>query len=197
MNRKNFYITFSILAFLFIVQHIFIKQPDILKNVKASDDFSSVEINLLEGGFEPIGFYAGKKPVVLIFWSSDVDPCKYTLEAVNPKLEEWHSKYDFELIAVNVSESKAAIESVKKAWNLKMKIGLDSKGEIAREFGVASVPTVIILRKDGTVRSRYEHYDPEIDDRIARRIRPEDEKEDKIQKIEINDGDTVITEGEL
>jgi len=194
MNRKIFYITLSILAFLFIIQHIFIKQPDILKNVKASDDFSSIEIDLLDGGFEPIGFYAGKKPVVLIFWSSDVDPCKYTLEAVNPKLEEWHSKYDFELIAVNVSESKAAIESAKNAWNLKMKIGLDNKGKVAGEFGVASVPTVIILRKDGTIRSRYENYDPEIDDRIARRIRPDEEKIEKIKEIP---EDTVINEEEV
>ena len=194
MERKKFYIIFSIIAFLFIVQHIFIKQPDILKNVKASDDFSNVEINLLDGGFEPIGFYAGKKPVVLIFWRSDVDPCKFTLDAVNEKIDEWRAEYDFELIAVNISESKETIESIKTAWNLKMKLGLDPQGKIAKEFGVATVPNVVILKKDGTIRKRYQQYEAEITDRIERRIRPEDDENNKIRKIEINDGDTVITE---
>lgn len=192
MERKKFYIIFSIVAFLFIVQHIFIKQPDILRNVKASDDFSNIEIKLLDGGFEPLGFYAGKKPVVLIFWRSDVDPCKYILEEVNAKIDEWRSKYDFELIAVNVSESQDVIESAKDAWNLKMKIGLDPKGKIAGQFGVAAVPTVIILRKDGTLRKKYDRYEPEMEEAIERRIRPESE-EDTITKIRIHNGDTTIT----
>ena len=75
MTRKTFYIIISTLFLLFLIQHVLIKQPDLISKVTAAEDFSDIEIELLDGGFEPIGYYEGNKRVLLIFWTSTSDPC--------------------------------------------------------------------------------------------------------------------------
>jgi thiol-disulfide isomerase/thioredoxin len=167
MTRKTYYIVISIIFVLFVVQHIFIKQPDILSKINAADDFSGVLIDVLDNDIdEPIGYYQGKKRVVLIFWASNSNPCQLVLDDIGTKIDKWNEKFDFEMIAVNVGESESDVKRIKELWDINIKIGLDPDQKIARDFGVGKLPTTIILNVDGSIKRRLDRYDPEITDRI-------------------------------
>lgn len=202
MTRKSFYITFLILAVLFIIQHILIKQPDILKAKDAAGEVANIEINLLSGSFEPLGYYEGKKPVVLLFWNSASNPSHLALQEIGDKIDGWKEKYDFELIAVNVGESAEDVADAKELWNINMKIGLDPSRAIAEEFGVGALPTAVVINKDGKIEKRWDGFNEDLDYKIRREIRgDEDDEKITIKKnrhgetteIQIKSGDSVIS----
>jgi thiol-disulfide isomerase/thioredoxin len=201
MTKKTFTITLSILAILFIVQHIYIKQPDILEQVSASEKYSDVEINLLDGGFEPIGYYKDKEPVVLVFWASSSNPSQLVFDDIKPRLKELNEKDSFTLIAVNVGDSKSAIEKTKKLWGLDMKIGLDPEGKIAQDFGVGSLPTVIFINKKGDIKRRWVGFEEDIGYKVRNNIRAEykDKEDSDISDFIDTSGsqvDTIIKDGD-
>ncbi|HDS01678.1 MAG TPA: TlpA family protein disulfide reductase [candidate division Zixibacteria bacterium] len=202
MTRKSFYITFLILAVIFVIQHVLIKQPDILKKQAAAENFSDIEINLLSGSFEPIGYYQDKKPVVLVFWNSNSNPSHLAIENIGRKIDEWNEEYDFELIAVNVGESPEEVVNVKELWNINLKIGLDPDRMIAEEFGVGQLPTVIIIDDKGEIQKRWDGMQEDIEYGIQRRLGDdEDDVSVKIKKnnhgetteVEIKSGDSIIS----
>jgi peroxiredoxin len=190
-----------ILGLLFLIQHVLIKQPDFLSRLDASDDFSDVEINLLDGGFEPIGYYEGKKPVILVFWRSDIIPSKYLLDDISEEIEKWKSKFEFELIAVNVGETETQIRKIKEKWNIDFKIGLDLDSEISREFGISTLPSVMTINKDGSLGIYFSQYEPNIANDIRRFFEGDDDVSVSIKKnrrgettqVEIKSGDSIIS----
>lgn len=199
MARKTFTITLSILAVLFIIQHIYIKKPDILKQMTASENYSNVEINLLSGSFEPIGYYQGKEPVVLIFWAANSNPSKLFLEELKPKLDDWHEKDSFTLIAINVGDSKAVVEQTKELWGLNMKIGLDPDRKIAKDFGVGALPTVLFINKKGEIKKRWDNFGEDLTGQLSHYISAENKPRKPIDSL-TNSGkekvDTVIMDGD-
>jgi thiol-disulfide isomerase/thioredoxin len=200
MTRKSFTITLSILAVLFIIQHIYVKQPDILKQVSASDKYSDIEINLLGGSFEPIGYYKDKEPVVLVFWASNSNPSKLFLTELTPKLNNWHAKDSFTLIAVNVGDSKPVIEKTKELWGLNMKIGLDPDKKIAKDFGVGALPTVIFINKAGKIKKRWDNFGEDLTNQLRYRISAENKTKEDVDLSDIDTSkakiDTIIEDGD-
>jgi len=191
MTRKNYYIVISIIFVLFVIQHIFIKQPDILSKIAAADDFSGINIDILDNDIdEPIGYYQGKKRVVLVFWNSTSNPCQLVLDDIGAKIDKWNKKYDFEIIAVNVGESEKTVREAKEFWDINIKIGLDPDKEITKEFGVGMLPTVIILNVDGSIKRRLDRYDPEITYRIRNHL--DDDIEVIIDSAGLGETRTII-----
>ncbi len=202
MTRKSFYITLLILGLLFLIQHVLIKQPDILKKKEASENFADIEITLLDGGFEPLGYYEGKKPVILVFWNSTSNPSHLALDEIGEDVEKWREDYEFEIIAVNVGESVEDIAQAKELWNIDMKIGLDPNNEITKEFGVGALPAAIFINKEGEIQKRWDGMHEDIDYGIRRQLRgDEDETTTKITKdehgdtikVEVKSGDSIIS----
>jgi thiol-disulfide isomerase/thioredoxin len=182
MTRKTFYIILSVLFLLFLIQHVLIKQPDIISKVTAAEDFSDIEIELLDGGFEPLGYYEGNKRVVLIFWASTSDPCHLALEQIGGEAGKWLSKYKVAIFSVNVGQSRGAIEAAKETWNITLPIGIDEDKKISGKFGVSRLPTVVLLDLDGSIKKKWDEYDPEIESSI--RYRLDDDDDDREVHIE-------------
>ncbi len=200
MTRKRFFILISILFVLFLVQHILIKQPSFFKNIAKGEDFSDVEINLLDGGFEPIGYYQGKEPVILLFWSVNSDPSMLTFEALPDMLDYWRDKYEFEFIAVNVGDPRQQVEEFVMAWNYQGKVGLDPDDKLVDKFAIRSVPTFIFFSIDGSLKKRWDHFDPDMKHNIRYRLdREYDTDEEEVEAgdsiIKIEDGDTTVIHG--
>lgn len=92
------------------------------------------------------------KVVVLNFWASWCAPCQSEM----PQLQTYYDKHktNVEIVAVNVTK-KDQLEDVKKFVKdnvLTFPILLDETGDISTMYGAFTLPTTIIIDRDGNVQ---------------------------------------------
>lgn len=92
------------------------------------------------------------KVVMLNFWASWCGPCK----AEMPSMEELYKEYresGFEIVAVNLQESKATVEKFRDDYGLTFPILLDQVGSAGAIYGARSIPTSYFIDRNGNVIS--------------------------------------------
>ncbi len=91
------------------------------------------------------------KEVILSFWASWCPECRREM----PHLERFSRIYKdkIEIIGINVGESKSEIGSFVNSLGINYKILLDSRGEIAKLYGIIGVPTNVLINKDGLIKN--------------------------------------------
>ncbi len=109
----------------------------------------------LRGQTVDVAQYRGKT-VLVAFWATWANPAKRDL----PDLVKVHQKYaarGFEVVAVNLDNEKADLDAFLKAtplpWPEIFEPG-GMEGRLATEFGVISLPTMILVDPDGKVVNR-------------------------------------------
>jgi hypothetical protein len=71
-----------------------------------------------------------------------------------PSMEKLHRKFkgkDFAMIAIDLQEPVSRVKTFLKKYQLTFTILLDTKGKIARQFGIRAVPTTYILDRNGGI----------------------------------------------
>jgi hypothetical protein len=58
---------------------------------------------------------------------------------------------DFAMIAIDLQEPLSRVKTFLKKYPVTFTILLDTKGEIARQFGIRAIPTTYILDKNGGI----------------------------------------------
>lgn len=116
-----------------------------------------LEGKLLTGEMLDWESYRGK--VVLVdYWATWCGPCLQELPNVKANYNKYHSK-GFEVVAVNLDESRKAVERFvaqeKLPWPqlFDEKKGTTWKHPMALYYAINSVPTAILVDKEGTVVS--------------------------------------------
>ena len=99
-------------------------------------------------------FLSGK--VVLVnFWATWCPPCVEELPSIQ---EVWksHSREEFEVVAVNVGESKDDIEKflTETGMTLEIPIVLDKSLDVYKQWGVSPLPTSFLVDRNGRFRYR-------------------------------------------
>ncbi len=91
------------------------------------------------------------KETILSFWASWCPECRREM----PQLERFSGIYKdkIEIIGINVGESKSEIGPFISSLGVNYKILLDSRGEIAKLYGIIGVPTNILINKDGLIKN--------------------------------------------
>lgn len=120
-----------------------------------------VEGKLLTGEMIDWESYRGK--VVLVdYWATWCGPCLQELPNVKANYKKYHSK-GFEVVAVNLDESRKAVERFvaqeKLPWPqlFDEKKGTTWNHPMALYYAINSVPTAILVDKDGKVVSMHAH----------------------------------------
>lgn len=95
--------------------------------------------------------------VYLDFWASWCPPCLQSF-AWMQRLAERHASSAFSIVAVNLDRDRAAatrfLDKVKPGFD----IAFDPRGELARGFKVAAMPSSFLLDADGVVVHRHEGF---------------------------------------
>jgi thiol-disulfide isomerase/thioredoxin len=132
----------STLVLLFVVSMVFnyIRKPDV------SEDVYRLELTDIKGQSLKMYEYE-KEPLVVHFWATWCPTCKF--EASN--IESISHKYNVITVAVN-SGSDEEISSYMKENALEYRVINDSRGALAKKFGIEVYPTTLIYDRNGTLK---------------------------------------------
>jgi len=101
-----------------------------------------------------------KGQVVMInFWASWCGPCRQEM----PILEKLYGKYKpmgFTMVGVNVEPDSQLAADWLKATPVTFPILFDTKSEVSKLYKVASMPTTVILDRQGNLRWMHNGYKP-------------------------------------
>jgi peroxiredoxin len=94
--------------------------------------------------------YRGKV-VLLNFWASWCPPCVHEMPSM-AALKTQLKGQDFEILAANLAEDKAAINAFVKSHPVNFPILLDPKGSAVKEWKVFAYPSSYLIDKKGQIR---------------------------------------------
>jgi len=117
------------------------------KDLKAALGF---QLKGLDDKVVSLADYLGKKPVVLVFWTSWCPYCRQQLKQLNEKLAEL-TKKGIQILAINVGEPKGKVTDFVKSYSLNLKILLDESGDVADTYELRGVPTYFVINTSGQV----------------------------------------------
>ncbi|OEH93528.1 thiol-disulfide oxidoreductase ResA [Bacillus solimangrovi] len=134
----------SALGFTFYTN--FFANNEIVKKGEKAPDFI---LENLQGEKVQLSDYEGKG-IFLNFWGTWCKPCEKEMPYMENLYPEYSAK-DVEILAVNVGESKLAVEKFKERFGLSFPILLDKDGEVVDAFGINPLPTTVLLNKEHEV----------------------------------------------
>lgn len=109
--------------------------------------------------------------VVLInFWATWCAPCRQELPLLN-RLHEQYGKAGFTLLGVNVDDQPQAALDMARQLKLGFPVLLDSKKQVTRRYDVDSMPSTLLIDRDGKVRSIHRGYRAGYETRYEAEIR--------------------------
>ncbi len=112
----------------------------------------AASLKLLDGETVELAAHKGQDVVVLDFWATWCVPCRQAMPQVERAVKAFRSK-GVELYAVNVGESAEEVRRFLEQVKPDITVALDPKGKVARRFGVESFPSLVIIGKDGVVKT--------------------------------------------
>lgn len=121
-----------------------------------------VKIENAEGKMVSARSLAGKKPLVISYWSIACKPCIQELNALNDQFEEWREKVDFDVVAVSVDDvrlkARAKAKAASMGWNF---ICLyDTNQALKRAMNVSLTPQSFVVDADGEIVFSHSGYTP-------------------------------------
>jgi cytochrome c biogenesis protein CcmG/thiol:disulfide interchange protein DsbE len=90
------------------------------------------------------------KAVVLAFWASWCGPCRAEAPSLD-RLSRRLADQNVVVLGVNTSDTRPSAQQFAKAARLSYPLVFDADGEVASAYGVSSLPTLVVVDKDGRV----------------------------------------------
>lgn len=155
-TRKRLIFSALIVALLFLAGFGGCKKPS-KKGIPSAPDF---KLDVLDDGVRSLSDYRGKV-VLLDFWSIGCPPCRRAV----PHLVTLYEKYKSEgFVALGISFDRREIEGLRsfiEKYSVTYPILLGTM-DVARAYGVRSIPSVFLLDREGRVRLHRIGYSEEI-----------------------------------
>jgi peroxiredoxin len=96
--------------------------------------------------------------VVLInFWASWCNPCRQELPLLN-KIYVQYRAAGFMLLAVNLDDNRKDAEGMLKRLDLRFPTLFDANKNVAKLYGVDTMPATLVIDRDGRVRYVHRGY---------------------------------------
>jgi thiol-disulfide isomerase/thioredoxin len=110
------------------------------------------ELEDLDGTAHSLSDHLGKV-VFLNFWATWCGPCRIEM----PSMERLHRKFKdegFEILAVDLQESKDQVRRFADELDLTFTILLDKTGTVGAQYGARSIPTTYLIDREGNIFAR-------------------------------------------
>ena len=96
--------------------------------------------------------------VVLVnFWATWCSPCRQELPLLNKIYTQYRSA-GFMLLAVNVDDNRKDAEAMLKRLELRFPTLFDGNKNVAKLYGVDTMPATLVIDRDGRVRFVHRGY---------------------------------------
>lgn len=125
---------------------------------KQAADF---ELPLLDGETFKLADHRGK--VVLIdFWATWCPPCMESIPYV-VKMDEAFDDDDVVFVGVSLDRpgQEKRVQQIMDRFKMTYAIGIDDGGAIAQQYGASSIPTAVLVDRDGTILEWKVGFSPE------------------------------------
>ncbi|HRL11758.1 MAG TPA: TlpA disulfide reductase family protein [Aggregatilineales bacterium] len=113
---------------------------------------------------QPVSLSALRGDYVLLnFWATWCGPCRVEM----PEFQRQYERYahrGFTILAVNHSETNAAVRDFQESLALTFPLAMDERGQIQRQYGIFSYPSTFLIDPDGRIITR--HFGPLTVDQI-------------------------------
>ena len=168
---KKWLIPLLLLAAIVYIFFEFVNTTQKVEPVEKVRTMQATDFTLptLTGEEQSLGSEKGKV-VIINFWASWCNPCN--IEA--PHLQSYYEKHqaDVEILGVNVTtkDKKAAVREFVDQYNLTFPILLDESGDVSTMYGAFTIPTTIILNRNGEIEQ--EIVGPLEEDHLDELIQP-------------------------
>jgi thiol-disulfide isomerase/thioredoxin len=118
---------------------------------RAAGGAEGMELSLesAAGGRVSLARFAGRTPVLLVFWATWCPHCNAAVPAINDLQSRLSGRV--QILAIDYMESREKVKAFMKAKKIAYPVLLDSDGKAARTFRVAGIPTYILLDREGRI----------------------------------------------
>jgi len=118
-------------------------------------DRPAPDFTLADWSGQPVALSAYKgRPVLLVFWTSWCPGCPDGLSDLDRLYRQYRDSHGLVLLAVNIMETRAAVETVARERGWAFPILLDTDGAVSSAYLVRIAPTVMFIDTQGVLRDR-------------------------------------------
>lgn len=122
--------------------------------VSAQKNIPSVDLKNLDGQIvNTNSFIQNGKITVVSFWATWCTPCKRELEIYHEIYEDWVEKYDLEIVAITIDNSRQLpkIKPLVAQQGWEFTILSDVNQDLMKQLNFTFIPQTYILDKEGKV----------------------------------------------
>lgn len=105
--------------------------------------------------------HQGEEVVILDFWASWCGPCREGMPILEEVAKEYADK-DVVMYAVNVAEEDAAAQGFLDEQEVDVNVVMDRDGAVSTQYQVQSIPTTVIVGKDGVIHKVHTGLHPQL-----------------------------------
>lgn len=126
-------------------------------------------LSTLDGKQVSLKDFQNKKVVILDFWATWCPPCRRAMPLIQEVSNELKDK-DVVFFAVNVGEEKSKAADFIKNMGITLSVLLDTDGKVSTLYKVESIPRMVLIGKDGIVKSAHSGFSPGMKEGLKKEI---------------------------
>ena len=108
--------------------------------------------------------------VMVNFWATWCGPCRQEMPQLNRLYEKYKSS-GFVLLGINVDDDTSNAASVAAKLGVTFPVLLDTDKKVSREYDLSTMPSTVIIDRDGKVRYVHRGYLTGYEDTYEKQIR--------------------------
>jgi peroxiredoxin len=108
--------------------------------------------------------------VMVNFWATWCTPCRAEMPHLNKLYEKYRSS-GFILLGVNVDDNSGAALNAAANWGVRFPVLLDADKKVSRLYDLGSMPSTVLIDRDGKVRYLHRGYRDGYEDAYEKQVR--------------------------